>query len=317
MRQKIKKEMDTKISLIIPVYNAEKYLRKLFDSILAQKYENYEIIVIDDGSNDGSLNILKEYARRCHNIKIKSIENSGPGIARKTGYELSSGDLLFFIDSDDRLLRNDVLLKINKLYTKYNFDILFFNYVRKTENDEYITNAFFESKKNSAFGNVKDMENSHIASALWCKVFVRDKMRREYFIDANNFEDCYTTYRYLSNCTNYYFCDDVFYYADRSIQDSLSKGDSLNKITSTTKLLLRLYDETTLKRSLAIAIIEYYLFARRVVDECGKTRAEKEKKVKQLGDLRKILKEQGVFRINVGLKMKLKYVYYSMKGFLI
>ena len=89
------------ISVIIPVYNVEKYLSKCIESVINQTYKNLEIILVDDGSTDSSPRICDKYAELDHRIKVIHKINEGPGIARNYGIELSSGDYLGFVDSDD------------------------------------------------------------------------------------------------------------------------------------------------------------------------------------------------------------------------
>lgn len=89
------------ISVIIPVYNAENFIRRCVDSVLGQTYSKWELIPVDDGSTDSSLRILKEYEARDSRIKVIHQENAGPGLARNKGIENASGDYVVFIDSDD------------------------------------------------------------------------------------------------------------------------------------------------------------------------------------------------------------------------
>jgi len=88
-------------SFIVPVYNVEKYLRECLDSVLSQTYTGYEVICINDGSTDGSLTILEEYAEQNERIKIITQENQGLSAARNKGIREASGDYIFFLDSDD------------------------------------------------------------------------------------------------------------------------------------------------------------------------------------------------------------------------
>ena len=89
-------------SVIMPVYNVEKYLKKAIDSILLQTYKNFEIILVDDASPDGSPQICDEYAEKYANIKcVHQIENQGPSAARNTGLKYVSGEYVTFMDSDD------------------------------------------------------------------------------------------------------------------------------------------------------------------------------------------------------------------------
>lgn len=103
------------ISIIVPIYNAEKYLRQCLGSLLAQGIspEQYEIICIDDGSTDASLTIVKEYADQHHNIIVVSKENEGVSAARNKGLEMARGKYIWFVDADDWVARN--FLKEGKL----------------------------------------------------------------------------------------------------------------------------------------------------------------------------------------------------------
>ena len=95
-----------KISVIIPVYNSEKYISRCIDSIIAQSYENWELILVNDGSTDNSLNILNHYKQKDFRIFVYSQKNKGPGAARNLGIKNASGDYIVFIDSDDFISAN-------------------------------------------------------------------------------------------------------------------------------------------------------------------------------------------------------------------
>lgn len=90
-----------KLSIVIPIYNVEKYLAKCLDSCLNQSINNYEIIAVNDGSNDGSFAILQEYAAKYHIIRVVSQENQGLSMARNNGLAVAKGEYIWFIDSDD------------------------------------------------------------------------------------------------------------------------------------------------------------------------------------------------------------------------
>lgn len=103
-----------KISVIVPVYNKEKYLKECIESILQQTLSNIEIVIVDDGSKDESINIAKEYAKKNENIKLISQENQGVISARITGYKNASGEYIAWVDADDFIEEN----MYEKLYTK-------------------------------------------------------------------------------------------------------------------------------------------------------------------------------------------------------
>lgn len=109
-----------KVSVIIPVYNAEKYLRKCLDSVFSQNI-NVEVIVIDDGSNDSSIQIINEYS----DVKlIQNLSNQGPALARNKGIELAHGDYIAFLDADDYWEENKLIQQI-ALMEEMNCDLCY------------------------------------------------------------------------------------------------------------------------------------------------------------------------------------------------
>lgn len=116
-----------KVSVIVPVYNVEKYLYDCIDSVLCQTYDQYELILIDDGSSDRSGQICDQY-KILHPEKIRVIhtENIGPLYARIQGIEIALGDVLLFLDSDDTI-RRDTLEIVNKCFTEQRCDMVMYN----------------------------------------------------------------------------------------------------------------------------------------------------------------------------------------------
>ena len=94
------------ISLIIPVYNVEKYLRRTLESVENQTFKNFEVIIVNDGSTDGSLEIIQEFVNKHDNFILVDQENSGVGMARNAGIRVSRGIYIAFLDSDDFLEPN-------------------------------------------------------------------------------------------------------------------------------------------------------------------------------------------------------------------
>ena len=111
-----------KISVIIPVYNVEDYLNKCLDSVCNQTLTDIEIICINDGSTDNSLNILKEYSKKDSRIKVITKENGGQATARNLGIIESQGECISFIDSDD-FIEPDMLEKLYSKVKENNLDI--------------------------------------------------------------------------------------------------------------------------------------------------------------------------------------------------
>ncbi|OUQ56652.1 hypothetical protein B5E58_10530, partial [Tyzzerella sp. An114] len=90
-----------KISVIVPIYNVEKYLNRCVDSIINQTYKNLEIILVDDGSPDNCGKICDEYAKKDNRIKVVHKENGGVSSARNVGLNIATGDYIGFVDGDD------------------------------------------------------------------------------------------------------------------------------------------------------------------------------------------------------------------------
>lgn len=120
--------INPKISVIVPVYNSEKYLNKCLDSLIYQTYQNLEIICIDDGSTDGSLDILNDYMKKDSRFVVLTQQNSGTSIARNSGLSVATGDYISFIDSDDWVLLTlyqsfvNTLRKLDSLIDIYVFN---------------------------------------------------------------------------------------------------------------------------------------------------------------------------------------------------
>lgn len=125
--------MKEKISVIVPLYNAENYLKRCIDSIINQTYQNLEIILINDGSTDNTLEIINEYAQKKDTIIVIDKKNSGVSDSRNLGIEKSTGEYITFIDSDDWLEENAIESLYEQL-KKSNYNIIRGKYIREIEN---------------------------------------------------------------------------------------------------------------------------------------------------------------------------------------
>lgn len=129
------------LSFIIPVYNTEKYLSKCLDSIINQDFDDYEIILVDDGSTDNSGKICEEYVNKYDNIQVYHKNNEGQLMSRIFGLKKAKGDYCWFVDSDDYILEGAIKLLFNKV-TQYNPDMILFGNKSKSEKKEKINLAF-------------------------------------------------------------------------------------------------------------------------------------------------------------------------------
>lgn len=127
----------TKISIIVPNYNAEKYIDRCLDSIINQKFDSFEIIVVDDGSTDRSISIVTGYCKKYSAIKLIKQENMNASIARNRGMEYANGEYLLFLDSDDVLFPN-ALSRMLSIIESDKSDLVIGNFQKINENGDVI-----------------------------------------------------------------------------------------------------------------------------------------------------------------------------------
>lgn len=140
-----------KFSIIVPVYNVEKYIKKCLDSIDKQTYQNFEVIIVDDGSLDNSTRIIKSFLKNKKNYKYYNKQNGGLSDARNYGLKYVTGDYLLFIDSDDYISK-DLLEILNEEINKSNPDIIKFgcNAIINGKKKYYNSNNFANLNPNEA-----------------------------------------------------------------------------------------------------------------------------------------------------------------------
>lgn len=189
------KKNKTKLSVIVPIYNVEKYLRKCLDSLVNQTLDDIEIILIDDGSKDSSPSICDEYAKKYENIIVKHIENGGVANARNVGLSCANGEYIAFLDSDDYIELNMYELMYKKAISE-KFDIVGCNVdiVYPTYNNE-ISSGIFECNNEEELKK-KILINSY--AVIWNKIYKKSLIQNIKFKDKCNFcEDVDFLYRVL------------------------------------------------------------------------------------------------------------------------
>lgn len=188
------------VSIIIPVYNTEKYLRQCLDSVVNQTLKDIEIICVNDGSTDNSLNILKEYKEKDNRIKVFNVENHGVSYARNLGLNHVSGEYVVFIDSDDYV--NDVFIEElynNELETFS--DLVFSGRILKNKDDKIISKWI--PKKEISYNPINDYDDFTQWHTVVEKLFKYDiiKQNRLYFDETLCYgEDSLFLTQYLSYC---------------------------------------------------------------------------------------------------------------------
>lgn len=165
------KKPDPKISVVLPIYNVEKYLPKCLDSILDQESSVHEIICVNDGSYDKSLEILKEYAAKNDKIKVINKENGGVSSARNAGIEACTGEYIHFFDPDDWIDSN-VYEKCIETITNTGAEIVVFDYIDEPSGKEW---TLLENKTyDDPFKAVKDTTIN--SGYIWNKIFKKSLM---------------------------------------------------------------------------------------------------------------------------------------------
>lgn len=171
--------MEPKVSIIMPIYNAEKFLPDTLNSVINQTFKNIEIICVDDGSTDNSVRILKEYSQKDSRIRILQQKNQYAGIARNNGLAHATGDYVMFLDSDDLFEKNMVSYLVKKA-DKYKPDIIVFGYYRFIDSPKKrrpVKNKY----KNMMVCSSKDIKESIFQitrSMPWDKFIRRDFLKK-------------------------------------------------------------------------------------------------------------------------------------------
>lgn len=179
----------SKVSIIIPVYNVEKYLSKCLDSVVNQTFKDIEIICVNDGSTDSSLQILEKYAQKYNQIKIINQQNAGQGIARNRALKIAQGNFILFLDPDDWIELDTVescynCAKIN------NANVVQFNYKNTDDNGNAISKNnlanFINEKYNYDLNNIGYFKYENINSLYEIDMHIITKFYSRAFLLENN-----------------------------------------------------------------------------------------------------------------------------------
>ncbi|MCR5753326.1 MAG: glycosyltransferase [Acetatifactor sp.] len=221
--------MEDLISIIVPVYNVEKYLKRCVESLINQTYRELEIILVDDGSKDDSGSICEEYARKDNRIRVIHQRNGGLSCARNTGIENATGEYLLFVDSDD--------------YISLKMCETLLNIIRQEEAD--IAICRYRRFGQERFEGVSDGEHSvrtlttmealealygpdgEVFTVSWNKLYRRRVIGEIRFPVGKINEDEHTTYRFLTAARKIVFTSEVLYYYFRNSASITTDGKYL------------------------------------------------------------------------------------------
>lgn len=237
--------MNVLLSVIIPVYNLEKYIDKCLDSLLVQTYSNLEIIVVNDGSTDKSLSILNEYKKKDSRIQIIDKQNEGVSKARLDGMKRATGQYIGFVDGDD-IVEEDMFELLMNNAIKYNADISHCGYSMDFPNghsDKYYGTDRIVIQNNKE--GLKDLlEGKFIEPGLWNKIYKKSLI--EDFIEnkdmdysIKNLEDLLVNY-FLFKQSNLSIYEDKCKYHYTIRKGSAATKKSRNKYEDPLKVIKRI-----------------------------------------------------------------------------
>lgn len=250
--------MEDKVSVIVPVYNVGKYVGKCLESILNQTYNNYEIIIVDDGSTDNSLKICEQWANKSSRINIIHKENEGLGFARNTGLQYASGDYVLFVDSDD-FISPYMIEKLHQSIKKTKSDTAYcglnryfdenhiIHYPPKCGEIIYSENEIIDKVLLEMIGTTpNEKEDMNMEVSVWHSLYSM-KIIREHnvlFPSERVFmsEDISFHIDYLKHSKRTCFINDCLYYY-RLNQNSLSKKYDANRFFRQKEMYFQIIDK--------------------------------------------------------------------------
>ena len=198
------------ISVIVPVYNAEEYLEECLESIKNQTYTNIEVILVNDGSTDGSKEICEQYCEKDNRFKLVNQENQGQSVARNLGVAESVGQFIMFVDSDDVVRENIVEVLLS--YMKEDVDLVECNLVRNQEELKMnkTIRVIFEDNSTEAIMNCISFKKVKFCPVT--KLYRREIVEKVSFLEGFIYEDVYTGINYLRYIRKMVVIDYIGYY---------------------------------------------------------------------------------------------------------
>ena len=248
------------ISVIVPVYNCSKYIKKNIDSILKQDYTNFELIVINDGSSDDSLNIINSFNDK--RIMVFSKPNEGVSSTRNLGIDKSNGEYIFFVDGDDYLEKN-ILSTFVDIINKQNPDLIMCGYFSETINgfqDKIFYRDFYYSSLKRFKKDIVMLYDKHLLYNVWNKLFKRDLIIKNKikFPEFCFGEDIIFCQEYIKFCHSIYNSSLCLYHYVRELEGSLTmiyKPDLYDIKANENKVLISFFDELGIKKNKYIPFI--------------------------------------------------------------
>lgn len=227
-------DMSIDVSVIVPVYNVERYIKQCLESIINQTYKNIEIILVDDGSTDKSNIIIKKYIKENSNIKYIKQNNSGVSVARNNGLKHAIGEFILFVDPDDYLYEEYIEKAYNKA-KETDSDIVISGHTLVYDDgikgvDKFICKNMDEKKIYSGKCIAEKMLSLEIEGYLWDKLFKKKKLKELYFEPNRYIQDWYPVFKLVYQSSKITFINEPLYnYRQRSSSTVNKNNEKLVK----------------------------------------------------------------------------------------
>jgi len=207
------------VSVIVPVYKVEKHLRTCVNSVINQSYQNWELILVNDGSPDNCPQICDDYAASDSRIKVVHKKNEGVSIARNIGLDISVGHYVSFLDSDD-FWNISYLDKMTTMATKNKADLVQCRFIVGNETTFPKTK---HSKKTRTFDNHTIFLEGHANIIIWAKLFKRHLLEDIRFAENKLFEDEFFTWKCYYNSKKIVVSNEPLYYYTKNPTSTMAK----------------------------------------------------------------------------------------------
>lgn len=230
-----------KLSIIIPVYNVERYLHQCLDSILASTLKDYEIILVDDGSRDSSGEICDKYGCRDNRIKVVHQQNSGVSAARNVGINMAEAEWITFIDSDDLITKTYLENLYHEVEVNNQIDFVEAgckNYIHGEVTD---VEQYFDYYSGDDMDKLYHVYRGIIVSKLFRKSII-SKNNISFPDGISSAEDQFFTTRYLAHIKSYSLLSETGYYYRRDNESSLTHGNSRQTYEQSLRGFIYFYD---------------------------------------------------------------------------
>ncbi len=216
-------EYKEKVSIIVPVYNVEKYLKRCIESLINQTYSNIEILLIDDGSLDKSYEICKDYEKKDRRIKVFHKSNGGQGSARNVGLDFcDKNGYIMFVDSDDWISLNAVEILLKSIM-EMQADLVICNFYAVYDDNNIVLMDTTRDCNYSTKTIKRKLLLDYWVNSMCDKIYKGQIFNNVRFPEGKTYEDAYIMPYVMNECNNIYCIKDALYYYDRSNMDSTTK----------------------------------------------------------------------------------------------